>query len=194
MKRENEKKGAKRRRPPHTRMLRYLPHTALRRTHLPRRAFSHAHPAHSRTLTHAIMSVSEYIEKTELAAKVEAAVNEAVKARPDEPLSFLVRRRGDRGWRRGHADRTKWTCGARGGGRFATRRLRVGDSRGPRVSRLAAAPVPPSKTRTPGGGPARPRPPALHLGMRNGMTSSRCADEQEDAPLWTPPNPARLGP
>jgi hypothetical protein len=36
------------------------------------------------------MSVSEYIEKTELAAKVEAAVNEAVKARPDEPLSFLV--------------------------------------------------------------------------------------------------------
>ena len=44
------------------------------------------------------MSVSEYIEKTELAAKVEAAVNEAVKARPDEPLSFLVRRERVGGW------------------------------------------------------------------------------------------------
>lgn len=45
----------------------------------------------TRSPTHRTMSVSEYIEKTELASKVEAAVNEAVKARPDEPLSFLVR-------------------------------------------------------------------------------------------------------
>jgi hypothetical protein len=53
------------------------------------------------------MSVSEYIEKTELAAKVEAAVNEAVKARPDEPLSFLVSvflwGREEEGWMRGCA-------------------------------------------------------------------------------------------
>ncbi len=37
------------------------------------------------------MSVQEYIDKHELTKVVEDAVNAAVKVKPDEPLSFLVR-------------------------------------------------------------------------------------------------------
>ena len=37
------------------------------------------------------MSVQEYIDKHELTKRVEDAINATVKAKPDEPLSFLVR-------------------------------------------------------------------------------------------------------
>ena len=36
------------------------------------------------------MSVQEYIDKHELTKRVEDAINATVKAKPDEPLSFLV--------------------------------------------------------------------------------------------------------
>lgn len=37
------------------------------------------------------MSVQEYIEKHELSKRVEEVINATVKAKPDEPLSFMVR-------------------------------------------------------------------------------------------------------
>ena len=37
------------------------------------------------------MSVQEYIDKHELSKKVEELINATVKAKPDEPLSFMVR-------------------------------------------------------------------------------------------------------
>lgn len=36
------------------------------------------------------MSVQEYIEKHELSKRVEDVINQTVKAKPDEPLSFMV--------------------------------------------------------------------------------------------------------
>ena len=82
---EHKKKGALH---PHSRECSALTYARLSPTHA-------CHPTPLPTFSPPTaqkkkMSVSEYIEKTELAAKVEAAVNEAVKARPDEPLSFLV--------------------------------------------------------------------------------------------------------
>lgn len=38
------------------------------------------------------MSVQEYIDKHELSRKVEEVINLCVKAKPDEPLSYMVRR------------------------------------------------------------------------------------------------------
>ena len=37
------------------------------------------------------MSVQEYIEKHELPKRVEEVINATVKAKPDEPLSYMVR-------------------------------------------------------------------------------------------------------
>ena len=37
------------------------------------------------------MSVQDYIDKHELSKKVEELINTTVKAKPDEPLSFMVR-------------------------------------------------------------------------------------------------------
>lgn len=36
-------------------------------------------------------SVQEYLDSHQLSKKVEDAINSTVKAKPDEPLSFLVR-------------------------------------------------------------------------------------------------------
>jgi hypothetical protein len=36
------------------------------------------------------MAVQEYLDKHSLSVKIEEGVNEVVKAKPDEPLSFLV--------------------------------------------------------------------------------------------------------
>ena len=36
------------------------------------------------------MSVQEYIEKHDLSKKVEELINSTVKAKPDEPLSYMV--------------------------------------------------------------------------------------------------------
>lgn len=36
------------------------------------------------------MSVQEYIDKHDLSKKVEELINATVKAKPDEPLSFMV--------------------------------------------------------------------------------------------------------
>ena len=36
------------------------------------------------------MAVQEYLDKHSLSIKIEEGVNEVVKAKPDEPLSFLV--------------------------------------------------------------------------------------------------------
>jgi hypothetical protein len=38
-------------------------------------------------------TIQEYIEKHDLSKKVEEALNAAVKARPEEPMAFMVRRR-----------------------------------------------------------------------------------------------------
>ena len=47
---------------------------------------------HSRNSTRvrANMSVQEYLEKHDLSKRVEAVINACVKAKPDEPLSFMV--------------------------------------------------------------------------------------------------------
>ena len=39
------------------------------------------------------MSVQEYIDKHDLSKKVEELINSTVKAKPDEPVSYMVRRR-----------------------------------------------------------------------------------------------------
>lgn len=36
------------------------------------------------------MAVQEYLDKHNLSVKIEEGVNEVVKAKPDEPLSYLV--------------------------------------------------------------------------------------------------------
>lgn len=41
--------------------------------------------------TRAKMSVQEYLEKHDLSKRVEEVINACVKAKPDEPLSFMVR-------------------------------------------------------------------------------------------------------
>lgn len=38
------------------------------------------------------MSVQEYIDKHDLSKKVEEVINACVKAKPDEPISFMVQR------------------------------------------------------------------------------------------------------
>jgi len=48
-------------------------------------------------------TIQEYIEKHDLSKKVEEALNAAVKARPEEPMAFMVRRR--RRLERAHASR-----------------------------------------------------------------------------------------
>lgn len=40
----------------------------------------------------ATLSVQEYIDKHDLSKKVEEAINQTVKVKPDEPLSYMVRR------------------------------------------------------------------------------------------------------
>ena len=40
------------------------------------------------------MSVQEYIDKHELSRKVEEVINLCVKAKPDEPLSYMVQKPG----------------------------------------------------------------------------------------------------
>ena len=37
------------------------------------------------------MSVQDYLDKHDLSKKMEELINTTVKARPDEPLSFMVR-------------------------------------------------------------------------------------------------------
>ena len=44
-----------------------------------------------RTRRIAKMSVQEYIEKHELSKRIEEIINATVKAKPDEPLSYMVR-------------------------------------------------------------------------------------------------------
>jgi hypothetical protein len=39
----------------------------------------------------ASLSVQEYIDKHDLSKKVEEAINQTVKVKPDEPLSYMVR-------------------------------------------------------------------------------------------------------
>lgn len=46
---------------------------------------------HSPIVNSATMSVQEYIDKHDLTKKVEDAINATVKAKADEPMSFLVR-------------------------------------------------------------------------------------------------------
>ena len=43
------------------------------------------------------MSVQEYIDKHDLSKKVEELINSTVKAKPDEPLSYMVRNRDSSG-------------------------------------------------------------------------------------------------
>lgn len=42
------------------------------------------------TATYKAMSVQEYIDKHDLSKKVEEVINACVKAKPDEPISFMV--------------------------------------------------------------------------------------------------------
>ena len=41
------------------------------------------------------MSVQEYIDKHDLSKKVEEVINACVKAKPEEPISFMVRQTPD---------------------------------------------------------------------------------------------------
>lgn len=44
----------------------------------------------SLSITMSTVSVQEYIDKHDLSKKVEEAINQTVKVKPDEPLSYMV--------------------------------------------------------------------------------------------------------
>lgn len=59
---------------------------------LPQQTFQREKGGLSKRLkVQAKMSVQEYIEKHELPKRVEEVINATVKAKPDEPLSYMVR-------------------------------------------------------------------------------------------------------
>lgn len=50
----------------------------------------HAKSSSARRQVSTTMSVQEYIDKHDLSKKVEEVINACVKAKPEEPISFMV--------------------------------------------------------------------------------------------------------